>query len=136
MQAHQGNLIAADESRADAFSSPEFFDFDLAGVGLGFHHFDDPELSARRLADRLRPGGVLFILDFLPHGGDHGQLRQQHGVAHHGFSEERIKAMFEAAGAGGDFGFKELEKEMVSHNAHGEGKHMVRKMFIARGTKL
>lgn len=136
MQAHLGNLVTPDQPAESPLSAPSFFNFDLAGVGLGFHHFDDPELSARRLADRLAPGGVLFILDFLPHGEhEAGLLRSHHGVAHHGFSEERIRAMFEAAGAGGDFGFRVLEKEMVSQNAHGEGHHLVRKMFIARGTK-
>lgn len=68
MHAYQGNLCVPEDPNPSAFTSPEFYNFDIAAVGLGFHHFDDPELAAKRLAERLRPGGVLVILDFLPHG--------------------------------------------------------------------
>ena len=67
MHAYQGNLCVPEDPSPAAFTSPEFFDFDVAAVGLGFHHFDDPALAARRLAERLKTGGVLAILDFLPH---------------------------------------------------------------------
>ena len=53
-------------------STPFYHSFDLAVVGLGFHHFDDPGLAATRLVERLKPGGVLMIVDFLPHGHFHG----------------------------------------------------------------
>ena len=72
MHAYQGNICMPDDPSPTAFSSPEFFNFDIAAVGLGFHHFDDPELAACRLVERLRPGGVLVILDFLPHGSPVG----------------------------------------------------------------
>lgn len=68
MRAHQGNICVPSDPDPPAFASAEFFDFDVAAVGLGFHHFDDPALAARRLAARLKTGGVLVILDFLPHG--------------------------------------------------------------------
>ena len=68
MRAYQGNLCVPDDPNPAAFSGPEFFNFDIVAVGLGFHHFDDPALAARRLAERLKDGGVLTILDFLPHG--------------------------------------------------------------------
>jgi SAM-dependent methyltransferase len=67
MHAYQGNLCVPDDPNPAAFTSPEFSNFDVAAVGLGFHHFDDPTLAARRLAERLKTGGVLMILDFLPH---------------------------------------------------------------------
>jgi SAM-dependent methyltransferase len=38
-------------------------------VGFGFHHFEDVVHSAKQLKERLRPGGVLVINDFLE-GGD------------------------------------------------------------------
>lgn len=68
MRAHQGNLCDPSDPDPAAFRGAEFWGFDVAAVGLGFHHFDDPGLAAARLAARLRPGGVLVILDFLPHG--------------------------------------------------------------------
>lgn len=67
MRAYQGNLCDSQDEDPETFKSADFFGFDLAVVGLGFHHFDDPNLAARRLAARLKPGGVLVILDFLPH---------------------------------------------------------------------
>jgi SAM-dependent methyltransferase len=67
MRAYQGNLCDPQDENPETFKSADFFGFDLAVVGLGFHHFDDPNLAARRLAARLKPGGVLVILDFLPH---------------------------------------------------------------------
>jgi SAM-dependent methyltransferase len=67
MHAYQGNLCVPDDPNPAALTAPEFSEFDIAAVGLGFHHFDDPSLAARRLAERLKTGGVLMILDFLPH---------------------------------------------------------------------
>ncbi|KAI1351242.1 S-adenosyl-L-methionine-dependent methyltransferase [Xylaria sp. FL0043] len=121
MHAVLGDLAA--ENVDETLSTPELFNFDIAVVGGGFHHFGDPELAAKRLVERLKPGGVLLIWDFLPHGPPH---RHQHGhhhghheaghagekkdghdvyhsVMHHGFSEERMREIFTAAGAGTDF---------------------------------
>lgn len=67
MLAVQGNLIDANNPNPPALAGKEFYDFDIAAVGLGFHHFDDPALAAKRLGERLKKGGVLFIVDFLPH---------------------------------------------------------------------
>lgn len=73
MSATVGNLLdPADPSPAD-FKGEEWFNFDLAVVGLGFHHFEDPTLAAERLAERLKPGGVLMIIDFMPHA-HHGEI--------------------------------------------------------------
>lgn len=76
MHAVVGNLIDAKSPPPAHLAGPEFHDFDIAVVGLGFHHFDDPALAAKRLAERLKPGGVLMIVDFLPHehfgGQSHG----------------------------------------------------------------
>ena len=49
-----------------------FSGFDIAAVSTALHHMDDPLLVARRLVDRLRPGGVLLVLDFTSH--------EHHGV--------------------------------------------------------
>ena len=68
MYAYQGNLLDPNDPDPREFSGFDFHLFDIAVVGLGFHHFDDPALAAKRLVERLRPGGVLMILDFLPHG--------------------------------------------------------------------
>lgn len=67
MHAYQGNLCVPSALEPEALAAPNFFNFDIAAVGLGFHHFDDPALAAQRLVKRLNPGGVLLVLDFLTH---------------------------------------------------------------------
>ncbi|KAK5656517.1 hypothetical protein OQA88_4494 [Cercophora sp. LCS_1] len=130
MRAYQGNLF---DSVLDArFAGEEFWGFDIAAVGLGFHHFDNPTLSATRLVERLRVGGILLILDFLPHEKMDSHHAASHTVTHHGFSEEQIKKVFEDAGAGKDF---RLEEVAVVFNRGGEGKDMKRRLFLARGVK-
>ncbi|WQF89604.1 Putative S-adenosyl-L-methionine-dependent methyltransferase superfamily [Colletotrichum destructivum] len=165
MHAYQGDLTDPSDPDPSAFSASSdadgrFHDFDVAGVGLGFHHFADPELSARRIVERLRPGGVFVILDFLPHGATDAALPAANTVVHHGFSRERMRAVFEQAGASRDFAMEEIGSGVVfgghghghEHNngqkhgdshgqehghSHGEGKEgMKRRVFIARGTKM
>ncbi|KAF4840341.1 putative methyltransferase [Colletotrichum siamense] len=161
MRAYAGNLTDPADPDPAAFAGAGFRDFDVAGVGLGFHHFADPEYSAKKLVERLRPGGVFIILDFLPHEKMHHGLPAAHTVMHHGFSEERMRAIFEQAGAGKDFAMEELGSGVVfgghGHgHGHGEGhghdhgdghdhghghghdapkEGMKRRVFLARGTK-
>lgn len=158
-----GNLTDPADPFPASLSGPEFKDFDVAGVCLGFHHFEDPELTARRLVDRLRPGGILLILDFFPHApfnsdepGDghshdhghghdngHGHVPKlnhgddnlhagfqnaSHTVRHHGFSEERVRSIFEQAGAGTGFQMKAIGTGFAFKGG-------ARTVFIARGVK-
>lgn len=152
MRAQIGNLIdGSSAAPPPELSSPEFFNFDIAAVGMGWHHFADPALAARRLAERLKPGGVLLIIDFLPHGeacghghhgaGDdhgHGHGREEDKkdasktVAHMGFQEEEIRKMFVDAGVGNGFEHVVLGKGVVFTS---EGKEMRRTAFMARGRK-
>lgn len=133
-----GNLILPSDPRPSAFTAPEFGSFDLASVTSGFHHFDDCDLAAKRLTERLRPGGVLLIVDFLPHGGDEGggsASLASSGVAHHGFTEERISEMFAGAGCGADFAFRALPEKVVFEDKK-SGRKMARGLFLARGSKV
>ena len=129
MHAYVGDLTAEDKPAPAELTAPEFYDFDIAAVGLGFHHFDNPELAAKRLAERLKPGGVLLILDFLPHGEMEHSHPATKTVMHHGFSAERVRRIFEDAGVGKDYAIEEVGD--VSFRGH-EDK---RKLFMARGTK-
>ena len=47
-QAHAvvGDLICPEEPAAE-LSGPEFYNFDVAAIGLGFHHFEDPPLAVK-----------------------------------------------------------------------------------------
>lgn len=110
MFAYHGIFTDPKDPNPAAFAGPEFFNFDVAAVGLGFHHFDDPAFAAKQLAARLKPGGVLFILDFLPHppvgqsgegdhghGHDHGHSHSHgHGGEGHGHSHSHSHADFSA----------------------------------------
>jgi SAM-dependent methyltransferase len=159
MVAFQGNLCVPGDEDPEAFRDAKFSGFDLAVVGLGFHHFDDPDLAAKRLAARLKPGGVLMIIDFLPHaphgsgaeGGGHDHHHHHHHhqgdghqgadievatdekalktVTHHGFSEERIREVFVGAGTGKDFVLEDMGQVKFGE------KHGKRTLFLARGTK-
>ncbi|KAK7702244.1 hypothetical protein SLS64_009822 [Diaporthe eres] len=143
MVAFQGNLCVPEDQDPEAFRDGKFFGFDLAVVGLGFHHFDDPDLAAKRLAARLKPGGVLMIIDFLPHGPHGSEAHGKEGtdmviaadekalktVTHHGFSEERIREIFIGAGAGKDFALDDMGQVKFGE------KHGKRTLFMARGTK-
>ncbi|UPK91515.1 hypothetical protein LCI18_002450 [Fusarium solani-melongenae] len=157
-QAYQGNLADPADPSAPGFSDAKFFDFDIAGVGLGFHHIDKPDLAAKRLAERLKTGGVLFIIDFVAHEMD-PEFAAGRGITHHGFTEEQIKDMFEGAGLV-DFCYEEFSEPITFKDCHGEGHghdhghgeghdhghghghggkegvHATRRVFIARASKL
>ena len=48
-QAHAvvGDLLGA--TVPSELSGPDFYDFDVAAIGLGFHHFENPPLAVKRL---------------------------------------------------------------------------------------
>ncbi|KAF2798879.1 S-adenosyl-L-methionine-dependent methyltransferase [Melanomma pulvis-pyrius CBS 109.77] len=88
-------------------SGPEYHSFDLATVGFGFHHFDDVIHAAKVLKQRLRPGGVLVINEFLE-GGD--------------IRADENGEMIE--GSGGDLVGKiqtEKHEDHRHHHGHGHG---------------
>jgi SAM-dependent methyltransferase len=138
MSSSVGNLLdPADPSPAD-FADPEWFNFDLAVVGLGFHHFEDPTLAAARLAERLKPGGVLMIIDFMPHahhgkieadgdGGGASEAGPSHGHGHeffhghgHGHGHEHgAKSSQESDQKEGDKGFEKV-MQTVAHTGFSE----------------
>lgn len=117
MHAHTGNLTSSDDAPAE-FAGPDFFDFDLVAVGLGFHHFSDPTMAARRLAARLKPGGKLLIIDNVSDTN--------------GFSRESAENMFRDAGVAGDFDFSVVDRELRIGRGPEAWKQRV---FIARGSK-
>lgn len=131
-KAHHGNLLSTPPSAS--LDGALFHGFDAAGVGMGFHHFEDTTLAATRLVERLHPGGALFVLDFLPHEAE-PHHSHTHGVHHLGFDEANTRALFEAAGAAGGFAYKVFQSEVVLENSPTPGKNMHRRLFLARGTK-
>jgi SAM-dependent methyltransferase len=130
--------------------------FDIAGVALGFHHFNNPGLCISNLYTSLKKDGVLFIIDWLPkdvkpeehigHTHAHPSSSQQpeeqqtetadwkkmqKTIKTNGFSESDMKAFFEGAGFT-DFGFVVLEDAFVMEM---NGKEVRKTGFIAKGRK-
>ncbi|KAJ4410545.1 hypothetical protein N0V91_002032 [Didymella pomorum] len=94
-----GDLFDKSNPKPEEFNGKELWDFDLATVGFGFHHFEDVVHAAKQLKERLRPGGALVINDFLEGGdlladengnpvegseGNHAVHKHGHGHGHHG----------------------------------------------------
>lgn len=136
MHAIQGDLVSSPPSPST--TAPEFYNFDLAAVGMGFHHFSDPALAAKRLVERLKPGtGVLLITDFLSgflpdghaHAHDPGVAEVMRTVAHNGFSTEEMSRIFTAAGCV-DVDVVVMEEPVPMGNIAKETK-----MFLARGRR-
>lgn len=134
--------LCSPQGVAEDLQDASLFNFDFAAIGMGFHHLEHLQLSINRLVERLRVGGVLFVIDMLERKGDHGLGGHGKGddftkeaaktVPHsHGFGREAMKGMFEAAGCKG-FDFVVFERPMVI----GEGEDAFEKMgFVAKGTK-
>ncbi|KAK6000999.1 hypothetical protein QM012_003082 [Aureobasidium pullulans] len=148
------NTAIADFCSQDTDSSisgPDFHDFDVAGVALGFHHFNNPALCISNLAARLKKGGVLFIVDWLPKdvkpeehiGHQHAHpsntkeedteewKKMQKTIKTNGFSENDMKTFFEGAGFD-EFGFVVLEDSFILQM---NGKEVRKTGFIAKGRK-
>ncbi|KAL8667383.1 MAG: hypothetical protein Q9202_000599 [Teloschistes flavicans] len=138
--------LCGTEGVSEDLKAKNLFNFDIAAIGLGFHHFEHLQLSIDRLVERLKSGGVLFIVDLLARQGDVaiGEHKVDHGhgddfakeaartVPHkHGFTRDGMEAMFDAAGLQ-EFDFVVLERPAVM----GEGEGAFSKtIFIAKGRK-
>lgn len=118
-----GDLLT--ETPPEHLSELKYLDFDIAAIGLGFHHFENLQLCLTRLIERLKPGGTLLILDLLTHEPEEAYKTI---VAHHGFSEGQMKQLFGDAGLT-DVDVVVMEKEVMMHGTK------PRKVFMARGRK-
>ncbi|KAI9886855.1 MAG: hypothetical protein M1823_001354 [Watsoniomyces obsoletus] len=100
MSAVVGNLVdTAPTSNSSSISLDEYTNFDLIVVGMGFHHFPDPPLAAKVLAERLKPdSGVLMIIDILDFDGGLAHFEGANTITRHGFSKKGIQDMFVKAG--------------------------------------
>jgi SAM-dependent methyltransferase len=112
----------------------EFKEFDLAVIGLGFHHFDNPMRAIERLTERLKTAtGTLLIVDFLPfdEGADNSNDPWAATIKHRGFTRTNIEKLFKMAELE-KFSFSLLDEPAIMESASGTKK---RAIFIARGVK-
>ena len=127
-----GDLLA--DEVPEHLNTPEYYDFDVAVIGLGFHHFDNPVRAVQRLNERLKPGvGVLLIIDFLPFNEEQGPSSQdlQHTIKHSGFEQKNIETIFKIARFE-RFSFSVIDEPAIMNMQDGPRK---RQMFVARGVK-
>jgi SAM-dependent methyltransferase len=107
MHAVQGDLLAESSDVASSLEdNDEFFGFDIAVVCMGLHHAKNAPKLVEKLAQRLRAGGVLVIVDGLS-PSESGcevdvQKVEQHPAAptikYHGFTRAQVFNMLERAG--------------------------------------
>lgn len=130
--AQVGDLLTEAEP-PPSLNGPEFHGFSIAAIGLGFHHFNDPSLALHRLAQRLKPGGVLLIIDFVEEQGVKMPSVADHTIHRHGYEENEMKHFFEGGGLL-DFGWTVMpERVELELN---EDSPISRKVFLARGRKV
>jgi len=95
------HAVVADLCSPDSSPSlEEYAGFDVAVCSFAFHHIPDPALAARKIAERLKSGGVFALVDFRTHGEIPGGEAFRHIVAHNGFGEGEVARWFEEAGLG------------------------------------
>lgn len=135
MSAKVGDLLA--ENVSEDLQGPEYRDLDIIIVSMALHHFPDPHLAMKRLAERLQKGGVLWIIEMLeePHSADeHKRVSPETAqtVHKHGFGVDEMKGLFLGAGFG-DTDVKLLDRkfEMTIH-----GHALEKTIIFARGAKL
>ncbi|KAK8174654.1 S-adenosyl-L-methionine-dependent methyltransferase [Phyllosticta citribraziliensis] len=129
MNAVQGNLLG--EEPEPHLSDPALFNFDVAAVGLGFHHFDDALKATKQLAGRLKPGGVFFIIDFVNDREQEFPHEWKGIITINGFNESGMRTLFEEAGLV-DFGFSVFDEQA---EMYGGGEKRVKTVFMAKGVK-
>jgi SAM-dependent methyltransferase len=124
-----GNLLGPEGTPAH-LDDEKYNNFDLVAVGMGFHHFQNLPLCTARLVERLKPGGVLMIVDFVTHAMESAAKENPalSTIAHHGFSEQELKGIFEGAGLE-DFGIVRLGEKVEMRGIE------PREPFVARARK-
>lgn len=127
MMGVRGDFLARDtQPTVPPLSDEELSGFDLVATCMALHHFEDVESAVKRLADRVRPGGSILIIDWATppeeaaekaHENHHHQHQQQqpsgdrkgvddvippshpaaHTISHGSFTEEQIHGLFKNA---------------------------------------
>ena len=125
MHARYGDLMAP--TLDPSLLTPDLSNFDLVTICMALHHLEDPPEAVRRLVDRLKPGGILLVIDWATspekyqqqlqrrheegsngsarshqhqHGHDHGPGRYPaaHTVAHDSFAKEQMEEALKNTG--------------------------------------
>ena len=125
-----GDLLA--DEVPDHLNTAEYYDFDVAVIGLGFHHFENPVLAVERIAERLKPAnGVLLVIDFLPFDQDEHGNEMSKTIKTSGFARSNMEKLYKIAKLD-KFSFSVIDDPAVMELQEGTKK---RTMFVARGIR-
>lgn len=151
MHAVRGDLLAPAQG---SLESQDFYGFDLAIMSMALHHIDNPETMIAKLVERLKPGGTVLIIDWVPsktafcrsdgspsheysHGfrmdssqSDLGQHPSSHTVSFDGFSEKHMNDIFAKAKCSEFDYVLATSPSEVPPDPSGQ-----KQMFFAKGTK-
>ncbi|KAF4945310.1 hypothetical protein FGADI_12050 [Fusarium gaditjirri] len=107
MRAVHGDFMDPEASPSPELNTPEFNDLDLIVMCMALHHVQDYAAMIQRLSQKLRPGGVLLIIDLVA-SSESGCLEapmakelSNHTMSKMGFTEMEVKDAFEKAGLEG-----------------------------------
>lgn len=135
MHAVRGDLLAPADG---LLGSQDLHNFDLIIMSMALHHVDEPNKMIAKFVERLKPGGTVVIIDWIPKApetdtgtaSDHRQHSAQHTISFDGFTKEQMQSMFSEAGCvSTDFVLAESTSK-VPPDLSGE-----RQLFFAKGTK-
>ncbi|KAF5552215.1 hypothetical protein FNAPI_7130 [Fusarium napiforme] len=136
MRAIHGDLMNPEASPSAELDTPEFNDFDLIVMCMALHHVQDYAAMIQRLSEKLRPNGILLIIDLvassesgLPEAPKAKEL-SNHTMSKMGFTEKEVKTAFENAGLEGWSWRWCSERSQVPQEIGGE-----QQGFFARGCK-
>ncbi|KAJ8067268.1 hypothetical protein OCU04_004629 [Sclerotinia nivalis] len=130
MFAYQGNLLSSDP--APGLEREDLYDFDIAVVGLGFHHFENPALAAMKVGERLKKGGILAVVDFESHDGYGNPHSHSHSHSHshdHHHSHENSTPPQEQLNP-------ETQKAQETVTHHGFSQEEIQKIFEDAGVGM
>ena len=136
MRAIQGDLLNPAATPSPELNSVEFFNFDVIVMCMALHHVENYTDMIQKLADRLRPGGALVIIDWVAISESGCPVAAQamelsnHTMTRMGFEEIDVKEAYGKAGLEG-WSWKWCSKRsIVPDEIGGE-----QQLFFARGHK-
>ncbi|VTT56223.1 unnamed protein product [Fusarium fujikuroi] len=133
MRAIQADLIDPELTPSPEIDTPGFFDFDVVVMCMALHHIEDPDNMILQLSKRLRPGGILLIIDWVvSSAGSSAQTenRTLGAISRMGFQESEVKSSYDTAGLE-DWAWKLTSApSQVPREIGGE-----QQLFLARGRK-
>ncbi|KAI4147177.1 MAG: hypothetical protein LQ341_001857 [Variospora aurantia] len=136
MHAVRGDLLAP---AGGPLQGQEFHNFDLIVMSMALHHVDEPNKIVAKFVERLKPGGTVVIIDWIPKSSradsgtasdQHQHSDAEHTISFDGFNEDQMRGLFSEAGClSSDFVLAESPSE-VPPDPTGQ-----RQLFFAKGIK-